>query len=483
MTGLGYTLGISYALVCLLVGLLFFKLGLAKKYTRKIVHILVGFEWIILYHTMGPGLHFLAVCVFFLILLSVSYFKNLMPMISSDSDNAPGTVYYAVAMTGVSAVGCFLPEVMLPFGVGIFCTSIGDGVAGVVGQAMAGKSPKIYGNKTLVGTLANFLASFLSAYVMSLLTPLALTPVECVLIGIFSSGIELISAFGLDNIFITWSVTALTYSFMYFDAIYSYIIPIILTPFIIALVIEKRALTRVGTLFAVLLDILVTVALGNPGFIILAAFLFASVIIDKIKKRAKKQGRVEETAKGECRDAVQVLANGAVPAALAVLYFVTRSPIFIIAYTVALTEAFADTAASGIGALSRSAFDPFRMKRCESGISGGMSLIGTLSALLGAVFFSALGFLFPFYTFPLMIMTFTLAFFGTVIDSLLGSLVQVKYRCNVCGKITERRIHCGEETRKFSGISFINNDLVNFLSGLLTAFIAFAIAQFNLFVN
>ena len=57
-----------------------------------------------------------------------------MPMISSDSDNAPGTVYYALAMTGVSLVGCFIPEVMLPFGIGVMCTSIGDGFAGVIGQ-------------------------------------------------------------------------------------------------------------------------------------------------------------------------------------------------------------------------------------------------------------------------------------------------------------------------------------------------------------
>lgn len=46
--------------------------------------------------------------------LAVTYFKNLMPMISSDSDNAPGTVYYAVALTGVATVGCFLPDVMVP---------------------------------------------------------------------------------------------------------------------------------------------------------------------------------------------------------------------------------------------------------------------------------------------------------------------------------------------------------------------------------
>ena len=63
----GYLCGIGYAALCLLMSLIIYKLGVSKKITRKIVHILVGFEWVILYHFFGAGLHFLAVCIFFLI--------------------------------------------------------------------------------------------------------------------------------------------------------------------------------------------------------------------------------------------------------------------------------------------------------------------------------------------------------------------------------------------------------------------------------
>ena len=69
----GYIFGIGYALVCLMLSLLLYKLGLPKKYTRKVVHILVGFEWVILYHFMGAGVHFLAVCILFLLLLIAVY--------------------------------------------------------------------------------------------------------------------------------------------------------------------------------------------------------------------------------------------------------------------------------------------------------------------------------------------------------------------------------------------------------------------------
>nr|MBE6545708.1 hypothetical protein [Oscillospiraceae bacterium] len=131
----GYLFSVLYALICLALGFVLYKFGVAKKITRKIVHILVGFEWVILYYFVGPGIHFLAVCLLFLALLAVSYRKNLMPMISSDADNAPGTVYYALAMSVMAAVTLFIPEMILPFGIGAFCTSLGDGLAGLVGQS------------------------------------------------------------------------------------------------------------------------------------------------------------------------------------------------------------------------------------------------------------------------------------------------------------------------------------------------------------
>ena len=46
----GYLFSILYAVVVLFIGFVLYKLRCPKTVTRKIVHILVGFEWIILYH-------------------------------------------------------------------------------------------------------------------------------------------------------------------------------------------------------------------------------------------------------------------------------------------------------------------------------------------------------------------------------------------------------------------------------------------------
>ncbi len=61
---------------------------------------------------------------------------------------------------------------------------------------------------------------------------------------------------------------------------------------------------------------------------------------------------------------------------------------------------------------------------------------------------------------------------GSLCDSLLGATVQQIYTCVVCQKETEKKLHCGQPTRPLKGISWINNDLVNFLASLFGGLVA-----------
>ncbi len=472
---LGYIFGILYAFVVLGLALVLYKLHLSKKYTRKVVHILVGFEWVILYEFMGAGVHFLAVCLFFLAVLTVAHYRNLMPMISSDGENAPGTVYYAVAMTGVAIVGCFVPSVMLPFGIGIIATSVGDGLAGVVGQLVKRYNPKIYGNKTLFGSVANFVATTLGAFILATVYGQPMEIWHYILIGMLSAELELITGFGLDNITITWGITAFTFGLMYYGGIVDYLAPIMVTPVIIAFALSKRALTRWGVAAAIMMDAVISIALGNFGFTILVSFFIGSIIIDKIKKKAPQQGAIE--AKGSHRDVVQVIANGLVGTVSAALFAFTGHRAWILGFVCAFAEAFSDTAASGIGAFSGSTYDVFKLKKGVKGLSGGVSLIGTLAAAAGAFAISALAL--PFGACGFGIVDFLIvglaAFAGSAIDSLLGSYLQVKYKCPVCGALTEKTTHCEGATVRVGGVSFVDNDVVNLLSGLFSVAIAVSV--------
>lgn len=470
----GYITSLLYGVCCLLLSEVAYKLGMPKRYTRKIVHILVGFEWVILYHFFGVGVHFLVVCLVFTVLLAYSYRKNLFAMISSDSDNAPGTVYYGLSMTVMAIASLILKDFVFAFGIAVFCTSIGDGLAGVLGSLSEKFNLKVYKNKTLIGTVSAFVFSFASTFAFSRIYDVGLTVGQAILISAFASGIELISEFGLDNLTLPLGTAALSYLFMRGDFVMEYIIPIVLTPYIVAFAYSARILTVKGILMALALDFAVSVSLGNFGFVMLVSFLMLSVLIDKIKKRIKKQSD-EITKKTGARDSVQVIANGLIPAIFALLYLFTHRFVFVVAYTAALAECFADTAASGFGMLSKNAFDPFKMKRVDAGLSGGMSVVGTTASLAAAVLILVIPIAFEVFTIKLWLAISLCAFCGAILDSMLGSLLQSKYLCKQCFTITEKEIHCGIKTEMISGVKWINNDVVNIISCLFSSILAMVV--------
>lgn len=461
---LGYIIATVYVVLVVGVSLVFYKFGLPKNYTRKIVHILVGAEWIILSELMGATYHFLIVCLAFTAILALSFFKKLLPAMSSDGENDPGTVYYGVSMSIMALITLFVGEMMVPFGIGVFCTSLGDGLAGVVGQLVKKNNPKIYRNKSLVGTLTNFVVSFGVALVFDAVYALPLTLWHCFFIGVFSAGLELIGSYGLDNLYITIGIALLSYAFMTTSEIMLYVLPIVTAPFIAAAVIQKRALTGYGLIMAMILDFIVSVVFQNFGFLVMISFFVGAMIVDKIKRKKKYEDTI--TKKEGTRDLIQVLANGLTPLVMAVLYAYTLHIAFLIAYVAAFAEAFADTVASGLGVFSKRTFDVFKMRRCECGMSGGMSLIGTVSALVASVLLSLYLGLFNWW---FVLISSSTAFLGVIFDSLLGSLVQIKFRCSECGKLTERHVHCDKPTTQVAGFAFFDNDVVNLLSGVFTA--------------
>ena len=466
----GYIFSVLYVLLCVGLALILYKLGMPKKYTRKTVHILVGLEWLILYTYFGAGWHFLAVCIAFTLLLLLSHIKNLLPAMASEGDNAPGTVYYGVAMTVLAAISLFVGEMMIPFGIGVMCTSFGDGFAGVFGQAIPSKyNPKIFRNKSVFGSLAGFAFSLLVVFVFNVGFDLGMLWWQMLLVALFSIEMELLGVFGLDNIFVTLGTAFLAFAFLYWAPVVAFIAPIMLTPVVIMLVISKKALTSMGLVFAMVLDLVVSLCLGNFGFVLLLFFLFVSVAIDKVKRIKKQSMGIEK--RGDCRDAVQVTANGLIPMIMAILYSCTFNPVFVYAYVAVLAEAFADTAASGFGVFSKSTFDLFKWKSTKCGLSGGMSVHGTVASLVAAFMLSAIAIPFGIDAVEMLICG-AVAFLGVVFDSFLGSVLQVKYKCKLCGEITEKETCCGKYTKKASGFEFFDNDVVNLTSGIFTAVLA-----------
>lgn len=56
---------------------------------------------------------------------------------------------------------------------------------------------------------------------------------------------------------------------------------------------------------------------------------------------------------------------------------------------------------------------------------------------------------------------------GSLIDSWLGAVCQVMYRCRECGKEIEKSLHCHSKAERIRGASWMTNDAVNMISSFL----------------
>ncbi|WP_042345956.1 DUF92 domain-containing protein [Bacillus massiliigorillae] len=234
-----------------------------------------------------------------------------------------------------------------------------------------------------------------------------------------------------------------------------------------------RSLSLSGAIFTFITGCLVGLGFGWRGLFILGVFFASSSFWSKYKKH-KKSKLDEILQKGDQRDWVQVVANGSIASIAAVLFFVTKADVWMIAFVVAVAAANSDTWASEIGVLSkRKPFYILTGKKVEKGTSGAVSLLGTAASFMGAFFIAIVAYeVFSMDSlFYLILITFC-GFFGSVVDTILGATVQVRYSCKTCGLLTEKTEHCGKETHLSKGIKWCNNDVVNITSIIIATIIA-----------
>ena len=150
--------------------------------------------------------------------------------------------------------------------------------------------------------------------------------------------------------------------------------------------IKIRALTVAAAIEAFVIIVCSCFLGGWFGLIfLLSAYLTIAVIDHFLKKRTQFIfGSVNK--KSGPRDFIQVAANGLPATVCIILYGLTDHKAFLIGFTVALAEALADSVASDVGVLSKK--DPIsicRFKRIPRGLSGGVSLLGSLSSAAAAM--------------------------------------------------------------------------------------------------
>lgn len=249
----------------------------------------------------------------------------------------------------------------------------------------------------------------------------------------------------------------------------------ILILFIIAISVimgvRFRLLTVSGGIAATVVGILTILGLHMKGLVLLGMFFASSSMWSKYK-RTQKYKVEERHAKGSRRDWQQVLANGGGAAVSSLLYFLFPHPLWIVSFCIMIAGSNSDTWASEIGTLSKK--QPLSVRTftfVPRGTSGAISVLGSFAGFCGAFFIAGLS----YYLFELDVFTASFilffGFLGNIIDTLLGAFLQATYVCEKCNLETEKLSHCGQRTKKVRGYSFLNNDVVNFLSSFMSSII------------
>ena len=107
-------------------------------------------------------------------------------------------------------------------------------------------------------------------------------------------------------------------------------------------------------------------------------------------------------------------------------------------------------------------------------MSGGVSVYGTLAGFFATVLVGTMV-LFEKGGVPEMAVVVAVGFVGLNLDSVLGTLTQALYRCPACGRVTEALSHCQRPTVLTKGFAWMNNEMVNAISGVSAGLLAWAL--------
>lgn len=256
---------------------------------------------------------------------------------------------------------------------------------------------------------------------------------------------------------------------------------------------RARSLSLSGALSAVAMGT-GFVTLGEPvWFGVLIAFFVSSTLWSKWKRKHRAKAAAEANyEKTGRRDAGQVWANGGAGLLLCAAHALWPDEGWLFAYVGVMAAVNADTWATEIGALSRTAPRSVTSgKPVAPGTSGGVTPLGSAAALAGAAFIGAVAALLLAAPQPAEAAAGTpggaaaawiaaaaaAGLAGAFADSLLGATGQAMYRCRVCGSETERAAHCGGAAERVRGFAWLNNDRVNLLSSLVAGALAWAIGS------
>ena len=479
-------LGVTFAL--LLVSILIItdivgkRFNLHKDMTRKVVHVGTGLLIAATPFVFDSSLPVIIITAVFIPVIFFAIRKDRLRAIHSTSKRSYGTVYYPLAFLILTLLLWENHKAILV--ITMLILSFADAFAAIIGERV--KNPVIYKfgeePKSLQGSAVMFIVSAVIVYCgLNLLGPLDGIQFPqmyniwiAVATAIIATVCESVSYKGSDNLTIPLGA-AFTMHFLVsgYPDYMTFMIGFILALLIAIASYRVRFLDGGGSVATFLLGVVVFGIGGWKFSLPILTFFILSSLLSKTGKTRKRtlSGTFQKSSQ---RDHWQVLANGGIAGVLVLIWYYWPYEILYPMFAGAVAAASADTWGTEIGVLSgKKPRSILNFKPVPIGSSGGVSLLGSLGAFAGSVLIALIAGYYSSDSRVIAVIAVS-GFLGGIVDSVLGATVQAQYRCPSCGKVTEKKIHCGDVTTELlSGFEWVDNDIVNAVCTLFGALFVF----------
>jgi uncharacterized protein (TIGR00297 family) len=309
--------------------------------------------------------------------------------------------------------------------------------------------------KTVFGSLIGFFLIYIICYLHFPFNRDAYFFVSCFIIALFVTVSEILGSKGNDNFFIPIVSFVLMKVFIQLDVLRCFFdfndannwYCLLLFSIAAFGFVNMKWLSISGVVFAGLIALFLLLA--SWSLLPIITFFILGTLTGKLNKNVDSDKKHAKP-----RDAFQVLANGGVTLGLSVLFLLYKVWYLEVLMLISISVACADTLSSEIGMrFGKRTFGILNWKYLPKGVSGGVSLVGFLGAIIGSV---AIGLFNLNYFWVIVIF----GFIGSITDSILGLLFQAKYKTD--GQITDI-----EGSDLVGGYHFVTNDMVNILSNII----------------
>ena len=187
-----------------------------------------------------------------------------------------------------------------------------------------------------------------------------------------------------------------------------------------------------GLMSATLIGLITIVYTDIRYFLVLLAFYVIGSAVTKYRYSLKAERGIAEQA-GGARGFANVFSNSLPALFFAMNYGVFKMDVFSVAFTASVATALGDTMASEVGKTADKVYLITNFKRVKPGESGGISLIGEVSAFLGCFIVSFTAFLLGIVNLKGLIIATIFGFIGVHVDSFLGATLEKKGVLNNAG--------------------------------------------------